>query len=134
MKKTNYSHEYKTSNTWQEFPILNGLVVVLYISAAIAVLSGIISGGVLSERAWGDAKFAAFMGPFIIGLASAIGSIVSAELIKLFLHIQRNTYDTALYTYVIGMALQDIEHQNSVTENEQKSKTAKQLLQNPTIT
>ena len=128
--KTNYSDEYESSNTWQSFPILNFLVAILYIAALIALALGSRSGYQLSERMWNNsAKFTAFIGPFLIGLVSAVACVFFAEIIKLFLHIQRNTYDTALYTYVSGMVLQDLEKRISIIlnqstfEKEQKSKS-----------
>ena len=127
--KTNYSDEYESSNAWQTLPVSHLLVVVLYLCAVITLAAGTIYGRQLAERVWGDAKIIVFLGPFLIGLSSALGCLVCAKIIKLLLHIHRNTYDTALNTYVIGMILQDIEKRTSIIQNiatsvkEQKSES-----------
>jgi len=79
--------------------VLEWLVIILYIIAVIAIISGIVSGINFSRNVW-SGKFPAFIIPFITGIASAVGSVIIAELIKLFLCIEKNTYDAAHNAYI----------------------------------
>ena len=106
-----FEKNYCRENPTREFIVLRAVTMFLYLFAALSIIAGLIAGFTI-ESITGYISGESFYSRwillicFVLGVLGSFWFIVIAEIIKLFLCIHKNTYDTAKYSYVAAMMQQ----------------------------